>query len=83
MAWPGGRVMPALPGDRSSKGIKRNILGGNRGFPWHWHLLHMDHHSLVLREIEVSKDRTTKIRRVGDRGFVEVAAFQPPDSGFS
>ena len=69
--------MPALPGDRSSKGIKRNILGGKRGFPWHWHLLHMDHHSLVLHEIEVSKGWTTKIRRGGDSGTVEVAALKP------
>lgn len=70
--------MPALPGDRSSKGIKRNILGGKRGFPWHQHLLHMDHHSLVLHEIEVSKSRTTKIRQGGDSGTVEVAALKPP-----
>lgn len=70
--------MPALSGDRSSKGIKRNILGGKWGFPWHWHLLHMDHHSLVLHEIEVSKGWTTKIRRGGDSGTVEVAALKPP-----
>lgn len=75
--------MPALPGDRSSKGIKRNILGGKRGFPWHWHLLHMDHHSLVLRETEVSKDWTTEIRWGGEGGTAEVAALQPPDSVFS
>lgn len=68
----------ALPGDRSSKGIKRNILGGKRGFPWHRHLLHMDHHSLVLHEIEVSKGWTTKIRRGGDSRTVEVAALKPP-----
>ena len=69
--------MPALPGDRSSKGIKRNILGAKRGFPWHRHLLHMDHYSLVLHEIEVSKGRTTKIRRGGDSGTMEVAALKP------
>lgn len=69
--------MPALPGDRSSKGIKRNILGAKRGFPWHRHLLHMDHHSSVMHEIEVSKARTTKIRKGGDSDIVEVAALRP------
>lgn len=72
--------MPTLPVDRSSKGIekKKNILRGKGGFPWHWHLLHMDHHSLVLHEIEVSKVWTTKIRLGGDSGTVEVAALKPP-----
>lgn len=70
--------MPALPGDRSSKWIKRNILGGKLGFPWHWHLLHMDHHSLVLHETEVSKDWTTEIRWGGEGGTAEVAALSPP-----
>lgn len=69
--------MPALPSDRSSKGMKRNILGGKWGFPWHRHLLHMDHYSLLLHEIERSKGWTTKIRRGGDSGSVEVAALQP------
>lgn len=76
MAGPQGCVVLPLPGDRSSKGIKRDILGPKRGFPWHRHLLHMDHHSLVLREIEVSKGRTTKIRLGGESGAAEVAALK-------
>lgn len=87
MALAPGRVMPALPGDRSSKGDKKEYFGGKTGVSMALALV--AHGSpffgscVRLRFQRAGQQKLDGEGRGGKRDCVEVAAFEPPDSVLS
>lgn len=90
MALAPGRVMPALPGDRSSKGDKKEYFGGKTGVSMALALV--AHGSPFFGScVRLRFQRAGQQKLDGEgwwwggakRDCVEVAALKPPDSVLS